>query len=251
MIVVTGPGRSGTSLVASIYRELGFETGGEWIAETNAGWEDWDVVVANSRIISDLRCSVMTNRSADEKIRRSVTGEVEGQPLRRVRSAVQTMTRRALGQREPALELVPWARFDEIVEKHAPDLRALARQHAVVKDPRFCWTIGAWAQAGAEIDHVLVCVRNVRAMVQSRLRANHILFQDATEAMNAFIYGMGVCMASLHDYRIPYDIVQFPDFLEWPDELYRKMRFPREVSRAEFDGALAAVRRDELVHDRS
>ena len=124
-------------------------------------------------------------------------------------------------------------------------------EHTVVKDPRFCWTIGAWARAGAQIDHVLVCVRNVRAMVESRLRANHILFKDATEAMNSFIYGTGVLVASLHDYRIPYDMVQFPDFLDWPDELYRKMRFPADVTREEFDRALAAVRRDNLIHDRS
>ncbi len=251
MIVVTGPGRSGTSLVASLYRELGFDPGGEWIAETNAGFESWDVVIANSRILSDLRCSTLTNREADRRIRRSIAGEVDGQPLRGVRTAVQTVARKALGQSDQGLELVPWARFDEVVEKHAASLRAIAGEHAVVKDPRFCWTIGAWAHAGAQIDHVLVCVRNMRSVVESRLRAHHIMFKDATEATNAFIYGMGVCMTSLHDYRIPYDIVQFPDFLEWPDELYRRMRFPRHVSRDEFDCALAAVRRDDLVHDRS
>ena len=37
MIVITGPGRGGTSLIASLYRELGFDQGGEWFDDTNAG----------------------------------------------------------------------------------------------------------------------------------------------------------------------------------------------------------------------
>ena len=36
MIVVTGPGRSGTSLVAQLYRELGFDPGGRWHDDVRA-----------------------------------------------------------------------------------------------------------------------------------------------------------------------------------------------------------------------
>ena len=39
MIVITGPGRSGTTFLAMLYRELGFDPGGRWNPLLNAGME--------------------------------------------------------------------------------------------------------------------------------------------------------------------------------------------------------------------
>ena len=54
MIVVTGVGRSGTSLIAALYQELGFDIGGGWVPSINAGLEAPDVVEANERLMADL-----------------------------------------------------------------------------------------------------------------------------------------------------------------------------------------------------
>ena len=54
MIIITGPGRSGTSLVAELYRDLGFDPGGAWNAEISAGREAEDIVRANLKIMHGL-----------------------------------------------------------------------------------------------------------------------------------------------------------------------------------------------------
>lgn len=54
MLIITGPGRCGTSLLAHYCRELGHDPGGEWHhrRELNAGWEDRHVVKLNTDIES-------------------------------------------------------------------------------------------------------------------------------------------------------------------------------------------------------
>lgn len=254
MIIITGPGRGGTSLIATLYQELGFDPGGVWIAETRAGLEDDDIVRANGSILRDLRLSVMAGREVSERILRAHGDELEDTPPPRVRTAlrniIQKAALRALGRDMEQLGLMPWEDFDGVVQRHGPRLLELARTRDVAKDPRFCFTLGAWAAAGVKIEHVLLCLRNVDAMVQSRVKARQIAFRTTGGAKNSFIYGIGLCIAALHDHRISYDIVQFPDFLEDPDALYDKMRFPRPVSREAFDAVFDRVRRDDLVHDR-
>jgi hypothetical protein len=82
------------------------------------------------------------------------------------------------------------------------------------------------------------------------LAAGQILFKSKAGAKNAMIYGIGLCIAALHDHRIPYNIVQFPDFLENPAALHAALRFPRPVQYDEFEAALMRVRQDALIHDR-
>jgi hypothetical protein len=254
MIIITGPGRGGTSLVASLYRELGFDPGGVWDPHANAGLEDYEVVRANGHIIRDLRLSVLAGREVGERLRSEHSDVLDDTPpprfRSRVRDAVQGLAFRALGRDVEQLGLMPWERFDAVVDRYRPRLLELASTHPVVKDPRFCWTLGVWAAAGVGIEHVLLCLRNVDAMVESRVAAGQILFKSKAGAKNAMIYGIGLCVASLHDHRIPYSIVQFPDFLEDPEALYTALRFPRPVQYDEFESALTRVRQDSLVHDR-
>ena len=40
MIVITSPGRSGTTFLALLYRELGFDPGGQYRQSVSAGMED-------------------------------------------------------------------------------------------------------------------------------------------------------------------------------------------------------------------
>src|SRR5438105_3051486 len=54
MIVTTGTGGRGTSFVAALYRELGFDPGGVWNTAVDAGLEHPEVVRVNRQMIEDL-----------------------------------------------------------------------------------------------------------------------------------------------------------------------------------------------------
>jgi hypothetical protein len=254
MIIITGPGRGGTSLIAKLYQQLGFDPGGEWIEGVNAGLEREEIVRANGLIVRDLRVSALSSRAAAERFRRedAVWGQREGAPNRvvaSVRRVIETAALRALGRTGEQLELIPWERYDAVVERYAPSLVELSQRLEVAKDPVFCWTLDAWAKAGARIDHVVFCVRDIDATVESRLRAQQVLFKHRGAAKNSFIYGMGLCLAALHDHRLPYSIIQFPDFTDDPERLYDQLRFPRPVARSDFLDAFGATVRKDLVHD--
>lgn len=255
MIIVTGPGRGGTSFIAALYRELGFDPGGVWVDSYNAGFEDHDVVRANGAIVRDLGMSILSDRAGRERVIREHSGLVEEEAPPQLRSAISRWVRKAglrlAGEDAAELDLMPWGAFDEVVERYRTRLNGLAASRGVVKDPMFCWTLGVWAAASVPIDHMLLSVRNIDAMVASRRKARQVAFVKTSAAKNAFIYGIGMCVAAAHDYRIPYSIVQFPDFLEDMSGLYDQMRFPQPVTREDFEAAFQRIERADLVHDRA
>lgn len=71
MLVITGTGRSGTSVVAEICRRCGFDPGGHWDESVNAGREDRAVVKIN-RAIYDGRLSREQTQEAIRKLDRPV-----------------------------------------------------------------------------------------------------------------------------------------------------------------------------------
>lgn len=247
MIIITGPGRSGTSLVASLYLELGFDPGGTWSSSVNAGLEADDVVRMNERITKDLGLAVLgPPRDVPQSVRRIGERLVPLQYRRRIRSKLYRLP--ILSSRQPGF--MRWDRFDDVVKKYGPELRELSRAHEVVKDPQFCWTLGVWAAAGVEIEHVLICIRSLDAMVQSRIAAGHLRFRSKDGPKNSFVYGLGLCMMALYDYQLAYNIVRFPDFIEDPEQLFAAIQFPRPVSHDQFLRTIAQVKRPELVHDK-
>jgi len=247
VIILTGPGRSGTSVLTRIYVELGFETGGQWVDEINAGLEAEDVVSANEEIISQLGLTPMgVPVGAKQRFRRSVKRLVPNrlQPIVRSRlRGMPWMTSRGPG-------LMDWRRFDEVVAKLQPQLARLAGKYQVVKDPRFSWTLAVWAASGVPIEHVTMSLRSTEAMSHSRAVADHLRYRDASGAKNGLVYGMGLALAALQDYRLSYSILRYPDYLETPKEVYAALRFPRAVTEAEFMSAFRAIVRRDLVHDR-
>jgi hypothetical protein len=252
MIVITGTGRSGTSLVAQLYRELGFDPGGFWIPEYNAGYEAKDVVRQNALVIRDLRLTILANRTVNEAVRRLLNDPDDpphGKLSWRLSNAIEWVALRCLGRRAEQLELVPWERFDEVVDTYRLDMIEISRRLQVAKDPFFCWTLGAWAAAGAQIDHVLVCVRHLDAVVESRMAAQQVVFKTRSEAKNSFIYGLGLCMAAIYSYRLPHALVRFPDFLDEPATLFEAMRFPTPVTFDRFLDAFSRIASAELIHD--
>ena len=252
MIVITGTGRSGTSFVAQLYGELGFDPGGIWFPEFNAGYENADTFTQNAHIVRELGLTILSDRSALEAIRRKLNDPADP-PHGRVSwwlgNTLERIGLRCLGKRPEQLDLVPWERFDEVVAARRPQLVETARQVRIAKDPQFCWTLRAWAAAGAQIDHVIVCVRNLDAVVESRFAAQQLLFKTRSQAKNSLAYGFGLCMTAIYDYRLPHALVRFPDFLEEPAQLYEAMRFPEPVPFDRFNEAFSKIASANLVHD--
>jgi hypothetical protein len=253
MIIVTGPGRSGTTFVANLYRELGFDPGGEWVDETNSGLEAQDVFAINVLLLRDLGVSALTDRVTGEDLRRKLRDPRDPHRTNRFvaagRNAVESAALKLLGNSTDLLTLIQWSKYDELAALYKPLMIGAARGRDVVKDPKFCWTLRAWVGAGVPVEHVLICIRNLDSVVKSHAAAGHTLFRSRDAALNAFTYAIGLCVTAVHDLRIPYSIVQFPDFLEDPERLYDAMRFPRPVTREQFDAAFERVRRADLVHD--
>lgn len=250
MIVVSGQGRSGTSLVAQIYRELGFDPGGIWHPESTAGYEDEDVVRANGAVLADLQVSVYSDALTSRQIIRKIDHLSRfARATSWARGGAERVALRVLGEGAAPLTLMPWDRFDEIVASHGPRLVELASTRPVCKDPRFRWTLGFWLAAGAPIEHVLLCVRNTEAVVQSRNKAGHFAFRTPSAARNSVTYSLGLCLSWIYDYRLDHGIVRFPDFVHSPSDLYEAMRFPEPVPVDAFRDAWRRVSRADLVHD--
>lgn len=223
MIVITGVGRSGTSYLASVYRELGFDPGGRWQGEINAGLEDDDVVAANERLARALGLRLF------------------GAPPR-------SLLERWLPHRPWVFHGVDPATVAALASEYGDQLRALSSR-AVVKDPRFCWTLGVWAAAGATIDHVVISMRAMNAIVDSRIAAGHLRAGRRGVAVNELVHGLGLCVASVTDHRLSHGIVRFPDYLDDLDGLYDDLVFPAAVERDRFVQAAEDVARRDLVHD--
>ena len=238
MIVITGPGRSGTSVLAELYAQLGFDPGGEWYGELRAGREAHEVVVLNEAIMRDLGIGVPTRnlrwggRPLEEALPmgRALLGRVQAIP--------EFIGRRAR---------VRWGRFDQVVRRHRRAIHDLSVSRGVAKDPRFCWTLGVWAAAGAPIDHVLVSLRAIDAVVRSRIALGHLAPASAEAARNALTYAVGLCLLAVHEHRLDHAVVRFPDFLRDPGSLYAAMRFPEPVPRERFDEAFARVAEPDRV----
>lgn len=234
MIIITGPGRSGTSVIALLYKELGFDPGGEWDPVANAGLEAPDVTRINDAIKKELGVETLLGTGAGLRYRFPnfyKFGKLV-QPLLPKRMA--EIGRSILMGARKDVRLVHWEKMDKVVQKYKKLLHEISLSHEVVKDPQFCWTLMVWAAAGVEIEHVLVCVRSLDAMVRSRFSAGHLKTRSISEAKNSLVYGLGLCMTAVCSYNIPYSILRFPDFLRQPRDLYKKMVFPTPVNYEDF-----------------
>lgn len=69
MIIITGLGRSGTSVIARLYQELGFDLGGIWDPKINAGLESPDVVAVNDAIKKELGIETLLGTGAGLRYR--------------------------------------------------------------------------------------------------------------------------------------------------------------------------------------
>src|SRR4051794_29269291 len=175
MIVITGPGRSGTSVLAQVYKELGFDPGGVWIERTSAGLEDPRFYSLNNRLAAQLGMTM----------------------LKRLPQAA------AAGAGEKvSFQPADWELLDGVVEHNREAILGLARETDVVKDPRFSWLLPVWIAAGAPIDHVVITTRDINAMVASRLAADQTELA-AAEVRKSLTYALAVITAAVNDNEVP------------------------------------------------
>lgn len=250
MIVVTGPGRSGTSLLARLYRELGFDPGGWFQTEVSAGLEHREVWALNTKVARALGVSAAERRG--------------GHLLR----AAGYVLRRSDGHLSPALrdpivkavdamryvrsspDLMAFERLEPVARRFGEQMRALAKEQAVVKDPQFCFTLGAWLEAGAPVEAVVFAVRPLEAMVESRVRAGMFSDRARTWARHNYLYGVGLLLTAAAQHRVPVCTLRYPDFADEPECLYKRLPLPESRSWEEFRRAFDSVFDPSLVHDR-
>lgn len=246
MILLTGPGRSGTSFIAQLYQVLGFDPGGEWVEAINGGLEPAEIVKANEEILEALGLAPMGAPGGMRgRFRRAGKAIVPAAMQARLRYALRRMP--WMGSAQPPL--MRWGRYGEVAERFAPRLQALAAKYPVAKDPRWFWTLPVWARAGVPIEHVLISLRSLDAIVESRGRMDSVRFFDEVGIRNSIVYGLGLSLFAVAEHGLDYAIVRFPGFLDHPEQLYEACRFPEPVSRDRFMEAFASIVRPELVHD--
>jgi hypothetical protein len=249
MIVITGPGRSGTSVLARLYRELGFDPGGWWQSEVNAGFEHRDVWALNVKVGRALGVSAGERRGghvlggAGYVVRKS-EGHVSEDLRRPFARAVDTV--RYLRSRP---DLMDFDHVERVTVRYGEQMRALAKDLSIVKDPQFCFTLRAWLAAGASVDAVVLTLRPLEALADSRVRAKMYSGRARDWARHNYCYGVGLLLSAAAEYRVPVSILRFPDFLADPDELYRSLPMPETRTAGEFESAFRTVYDPSLVHD--
>jgi hypothetical protein len=201
MIVITGPGRSGTSFLAQLYKALGSDPGGEWDKKIRAGYEEAEVVEINTLLCRELNAPV-------------------GPPPK------------------PPLGAQRWDRVSELAERHGPDLHRLAATRPVVKDPRFVWTLRVWLEAKVPVEHVVLTFRRPDDVIESAEYAGMGQPKANVEALNqarsVVIYRMGSVITALGEYGTPHSLLWFPDYLSEPEKVFEALAFPQPIERERF-----------------
>jgi len=237
VIIITGSGRSGTSFIASLYKNLGFDPGGLWAPSLSGGWEDPEVVQINNDVLGSLGGSRTFNPNFSVlgkmaplwlKVRRQLPDPVVG-ILRTI--WLRLWVRLFVGAFTP----IKWGKVTEIASTYGDLLKRISQAKSVVKDPNFCYTLPVWAEAGASIDKVVVAFRDPHKTILSfQMYGYPVTKGSLDDKLNGILYGWGVLFATLEQYSIPYSVVRFPQMLSEPETLYHSLTFPSYIDRETF-----------------
>jgi hypothetical protein len=217
VIVITGPGRSGTSFIANLYQSLGFDPGGGWEDDKRAGLEERKVVKMNTELCEELGAPI-------------------GPP-----------PRTPLGKQR-------WDLVAKLADKHGKKLRKLAEERDVVKDPRFCWTLRVWVAAGAPIEHIVLTLRKVEDVIGSAAHAgmrkpvDEVSEEQLNDARSTVTYRIGAVITAAAESGVPYSTLWFPEYLKDPQALHATLAFPKPVSLDAFMEGFRTTVKPELVN---
>ncbi len=232
-----------------LYRELGFDPGGRWNPQVNAGMEAKQFSEINNELTAALG-TVGAPRQGTRSLRslKRVSEFSAGHFPTPIHQCVDSVLGSLRYHRNTA-DLLDWTKLDAVIARYGETMRELSASTQVVKGPHFCWTLQAWLGSGASIDSVLLAVRPLEAMAESRVRVGMIPDRARTWAMNNFAYGIGLAMSAIEEYRVPFEFLRFPDFLDNPEDLYDRLPLPEKRSWTEFLTAFEKVHDASLVHD--
>jgi hypothetical protein len=250
MIAVTGPGRAGTTFLALLYRELGFDPGGQWRPQFRAGFEDSEFRRLNMALAEELNLTVEARSGPKSLLKLERLRAEHADQLPNSLNVLLTRWLDSIRYRPTTLETLDWTNFEGVVERHGEQMRALAARTQVVKDTRLNFTLHAWLASGASIDHLVVPLRRLDSMVDSRVRVEMFSTEGRMWWKNNFAYGVGLVVTAASEYRIPLVLLRFPDFLDSPRELYAKLPLPEPRSWEDFERAFAQVYDPSMVNDR-
>ncbi len=153
MLIVTGPPRSGTSLVCNLLQGLGCEFGDQELLIPGNRWnelgyfENTEIIAMNHRLILG---SLVNDKPWTESV--WPEGNIE-------------RVRRLFGLVVGRFMLSP-TRVMRRASQYRAELESLMSKYAActVKDPRFCFTLPAWRP---RVRRVLFCLRHPREVAES------------------------------------------------------------------------------------
>lgn len=180
-VIVTGPGRSGTSAVARVLHESGLRMGQRFVepSEVNPDgfYEDWDVLLLNEQLMRDAG---MLQRWQPERWPR--------------RATMLAAARRYRG-----------------------DMTALVAQAGDGwKDPRFSITLEAWLPLLPSKPKVIVCLRSPEAFAESVVRVYGLVDRAAAERQWARHYRR--LLDVIRGYGLEATCLEYDALVERPEE---------------------------------
>jgi hypothetical protein len=130
----------------------------------------------------------------------------------------------------------------------------------IVKNPDFCGTLPALLATGRfKVDHVLVPVRELDAVAQSRIRVGGangnvpgglVGTADPAAQKGVMAESFHRLMYTLTENDIPHTLLHFPRIVRDPEYTFSKLRFlAPEIDGSAFHAAFQKVARPKLVHE--
>ena len=110
--------------------------------------------------------------------------------------------------------------FEDIVQKYKKEILELEAKNEWVKDPQFTKTLKVWVAAGANIEKIIISVRDLSEVVQS-IQKNGAAVFDIRGQIESFewnhfnrvdvIERFSILMSTLKGTTIPYIYVFYPE----------------------------------------
>src|SRR5207302_6292232 len=126
-------------------------------ADTSSGFEARDIVRLNWTMLHELEGG-LAPETAPALVRRGARLLLPSTLRTRIKQTFQPLSR---------FRFIRWDQVESVARKHREEILDTAKAYSVAKDTVFCLTLPVWIAAGAPIEHVVVCVRNLDATMDS------------------------------------------------------------------------------------
>lgn len=184
MRIITGSGRSGTSFIAMLMHQLGYNVGAESYPTSGppyAGMEYPEVARVNTDIMLAIR-------------------------HRETRHSIFNLTQK---------------RIHELADEFGSRITEFPN-NIFPKDPRFSITLPVWEAVRKDIEFVIVCIRDLHDVVKSAQATNTLLLHETENEEASFMQvaaRQGHLLTYLHLKKRPMYFLRFPQIVQTPSEV--------------------------------